>query len=417
MSSTVPPTGFLLSSTLRNEVSQEQLREVKTPHHHQKTQFQLLNNHNDLNDAVEHGEKHEHNRILKQHLSEWKPEHFPHKMYDLLEDVEHKGFDNIVSWCSDGKSFKIHNQIAFEQRIMPLYFSGMSSYKSFRRQLNLYGIYKHRHGVYCVICSTFVAVSWYKPSSQQKPRLAHLYICFSIFNAAYSREFLARGHRHLCDLIGRKKHKTTKNGGKSLNGSNNNSNNSPTKDIIVSAKNSKGNSKDHTVNMKKRDASVARTMMDEKNQFDITTTPIATTSTTTTKRQMQSLEAELVRIQQLQLQRQQQSQSLFNRGSQLHGNTLGISTASTMNDVTKMNALMKLVRYDELLTRPNPIKYGSNRMAMNTNTNNNGGESSNNNSNDMFRSFMGQYWEDLPNDLTSTQVVDEIIATFQQQHS
>mmetsp|Transcript_25594 Transcript_25594/g.27483 ORF Transcript_25594/g.27483 Transcript_25594/m.27483 type:complete len:382 (-) Transcript_25594:585-1730(-) len=381
MSSTVPPTGFLFSSTLRNEVSQEQLREVKTPHHHQQTQFQLLNNHNNLNDAVEHGEKHEHNRILEQHLSEWKPEHFPHKMYDLLEDVEHKGFDNIVSWCSDGKSFKIHNQIAFEQRIMPLYFSGMSSYKSFRRQLNLYGIYKHRH--------------------------------------AYSREFLARGHRHLCDLIGRKKHKTTKNGGKSLNGSNNNSNNSPTKDIIVSAKNSKGNSKDHTVNMKKRDASVARTMMDEKNQFDITTTPIATTSTTTTKRQMQSLEAELVRIQQLQLQRQQQSQLLFNRGSQLHGNTLGISTASTMNDVTKMNALMKLVRYDELLTRPNPIEYGSNRMAMNTNTNtnNNGGECSSNNSNDMFRSFMGQYWEDLPNDLTSTQVVDEIIATFQQQHS
>jgi len=171
--------------------------------------------------------------------------------------------------------------------------------------------------------------------------------------------------------------------------------------------------------MKKRDASVARTMMDEKNQFDITTTPIATTSTTTTKRQMQSLEAELVRIQQLQLQRQQQSQLLFNRGSQLHGNTLGISTASTMNDVTKMNALMKLVRYDELLTRPNPIEYGSNRMAMNTNTNtnNNGGECSSNNSNDMFRSFMGQYWEDLPNDLTSTQVVDEIIATFQQQHS
>jgi len=383
MSSTVPPTGFLLSSTLRNEVSQEQLREVKTPHHHQKTQFQLLNNHNDLNDAVEHGEKHEHNRILKQHLSEWKPEHFPHKMYDLLEDVEHKGFDNIVSWCSDGKSFKIHNQIAFEQRIMPLYFSGMSSYKSFRRQLNLYGIYKHRH--------------------------------------AYSREFLARGHRHLCDLIGRKKHKTTKNGGKSLNGSNNNSNNSPTKDIIVSAKNSKGNSKDHTVNMKKRDASVARTMMDEKNQFDITTTPIATTSTTTTKRQMQSLEAELVRIQQLQRQRQQQQQfqTLFNGGSQLHGNTLGISTASTMIDVTKMNILMKLVRDDELLTRPNPIEYGSNRMAMNTNTNtnNNGGECSSNNSNDMFRSFMGQYWEDLPNDLTSTQVVDEIIATFQQQHS
>jgi len=397
MSSTAPSTGFLFSSKLRKEVSQEQLQKMKNPHHHQKTQLQLSNNHNNLNDAVEQGEKREHNRILKQHLSEWKPEHFPHKMYDLLEDVERKGLNNIVSWCSDGKSFKIHNQIAFEQSIMPLYFSGMSSYKSFRRQLNLYGIYKHRH--------------------------------------AYSREFLVRGHRHLCDLIGRKranpaaKIKGTKNGKKSLNGSNNNNNNnSPTTDIAVLAKNCKDNNKDNNSNasMKKRDASVARTMMDEKNRVNIITTPIATASTTTTtKRQMQSLEAELVRIQQLQRQRQQQQQfqTLFNGGSQLHGNTLGISTASTMIDVTKMNILMKLVRDDELLTRPNPIEYGSIRMERNNN--NNGNESSsninnpsqNNNSNDMFRSFMGQYWEDLPNDLSSIQVVDEIVATFQQPRS
>ena len=28
-------------------------------------------------------------------------------MYDLLEDVERKGLDDIVSWLPDGKSFKI----------------------------------------------------------------------------------------------------------------------------------------------------------------------------------------------------------------------------------------------------------------------------------------------------------------------
>jgi hypothetical protein len=27
---------------------------------------------------------------------------------------------------------------------------------------------------------------------------------------------------------------------------------------------------------------------------------------------------------------------------------------------------------------------------------------------------MGQYWDDLPNNMSSAQVVDEIIATFQQ---
>ena len=89
---------------------------------------------------------------------DWKPEHFPHKMYDLLEDVGRKGLDDIVSWLPDGKSFKIHDQVRFEQSIMPMYFSGMSSYKSFRRQLNLYGIYQHRHrpsqdanGKFCLV--------------------------------------------------------------------------------------------------------------------------------------------------------------------------------------------------------------------------------------------------------------------------
>ena len=89
---------------------------------------------------------------------DWKPEHFPHKMYDLLEDVGSKGLDDIVSWLPDGKSFKIHDQVRFEQSIMTMYFSGMSSYKSFRRQLNLYGIYQHRHrpsqdanGKFCLV--------------------------------------------------------------------------------------------------------------------------------------------------------------------------------------------------------------------------------------------------------------------------
>ena len=75
----------------------------------------------------------------------WKPEHFPFKMYDLLEEVTRQGLESIIAWSTGGTTFTIHNQSAFEQWIMPLYFSGMSSYKSFRRQLNLYGIYQHRH--------------------------------------------------------------------------------------------------------------------------------------------------------------------------------------------------------------------------------------------------------------------------------
>merc|ERR1711865_1224375 len=62
-----------------------------------------------------------------------------------LEEVTRQGLESIIAWSTGGTTFTIHNQSAFEQWIMPLYFSGMSSYKSFRRQLNLYGIYQHRH--------------------------------------------------------------------------------------------------------------------------------------------------------------------------------------------------------------------------------------------------------------------------------
>jgi hypothetical protein len=69
---------------------------------------------------------------------------FPFKMYDLLEDAKRKKFDDIVSWVPSGKAFKIHNRLSFEKLIMPLYFPKMNSYKSFRRQLNSYGIYQNR---------------------------------------------------------------------------------------------------------------------------------------------------------------------------------------------------------------------------------------------------------------------------------
>jgi hypothetical protein len=74
----------------------------------------------------------------------WKPELFPYRMYDLLEAAEQDGFEEIISWLPDGKAFKIHSRLAFETKVLPVYFPTMTSYKSFRRQLNLYGIYQDR---------------------------------------------------------------------------------------------------------------------------------------------------------------------------------------------------------------------------------------------------------------------------------
>jgi len=243
---------------------------------------------------------------------EWKPEHFPHKMYDLLDDVERKGLDDIVSWLPDGKSFKIHSQIGFEQSIMPLYFSGMSSYKSFRRQLNLYGIYQHRH----------------RPNQDAN---------------AYSHELLIRGQRHLCDKIARKK-------------TNPPNKNKPKANCNADKSNS-GN--------KKRGRSSLIAMMDQRN--------LKNTSPQVGKQ-----------------------------------NPLVVPSAATSMDIQR-SMLMKNFITDEVSTRPNPVNVGK----LTKNSNNTFNRTIDNNN--VFHSFMGQYWDDLPNNMSSSQVVDEIIATFQQQ--
>ncbi|KAL3910700.1 MAG: hypothetical protein SGARI_001994 [Bacillariaceae sp.] len=66
-------------------------------------------------------------------------------MYDLLEDAAEQAFDDVISWTCNGTAFKIHNRHAFEKKIMPTYFPNMNSYKSFRRQLNFYGIYQDKN--------------------------------------------------------------------------------------------------------------------------------------------------------------------------------------------------------------------------------------------------------------------------------
>lgn len=249
-------------------------------------------------------------------------------MYDLLEDVERKGLDDIVSWLPDGKSFKIHSQIGFEQSIMPLYFSGMSSYKSFRRQLNLYGIYQHRH----------------RPNQDAN---------------AYSHELLIRGQRHLCDKIARKKTNPpskNKSGSSSLKSSN-----------VVKSVNSN----------KKRDRSSLSAMIDQRNM----------------EHSAESLVGK------------QEANAIVVPSSNMPSNVL--SMQANLEDIVQRNMLFKSM-YDDVSTRPNPVDLAnlnkqSNTISRTINTNN------------VFNSFMGQYWDDLPTNVSSSQVVDEIIATFHQQ--
>jgi len=58
----------------------------------------------------------------------------------ITEDKE-----SIVSWLSHGNSFKVHNVPVFVSEILPLFFK-QTKYKSFQRQLNLWGFERIQNG-------------------------------------------------------------------------------------------------------------------------------------------------------------------------------------------------------------------------------------------------------------------------------
>ena len=66
---------------------------------------------------------------------------FPLKLHEMLSQE----FDNedIVSWLPHGKAFRVHNPKEFAAMIMPRYFR-QSKYKSFQRQLHIYGFKRIR---------------------------------------------------------------------------------------------------------------------------------------------------------------------------------------------------------------------------------------------------------------------------------
>lgn len=62
--------------------------------------------------------------------------HFPSKLHELLDDAEEKGHDGVVSWCPDGKSFRIHHPLEMVP-VLTSYFR-QTKYKSLLRQLQGY---------------------------------------------------------------------------------------------------------------------------------------------------------------------------------------------------------------------------------------------------------------------------------------
>jgi hypothetical protein len=63
---------------------------------------------------------------------------FPWRLHDMLFAAAREGFENIVSWQPCGSAFKVHDILIFTEAILPRYFK-TTMYKSFQRQLNIYG--------------------------------------------------------------------------------------------------------------------------------------------------------------------------------------------------------------------------------------------------------------------------------------
>lgn len=66
---------------------------------------------------------------------------FPVKLFRILQNAEEEGYDDVISFSSDGLSFRIHDRKRFAAEVVPK-FSNHNSMASFRRQLSLYGFQK-----------------------------------------------------------------------------------------------------------------------------------------------------------------------------------------------------------------------------------------------------------------------------------
>jgi hypothetical protein len=74
-------------------------------------------------------------RMKNSHIRNMK---LPDKLHLLLEYAEHDGKTNIISWMPGNISFKVHDKKTFVDTLMPRFFQ-TSNYKSFQRNLNLWG--------------------------------------------------------------------------------------------------------------------------------------------------------------------------------------------------------------------------------------------------------------------------------------
>ena len=73
-----------------------------------------------------------HNNVVNQELL------FPAKLYIMLEAVDNLALSHVVSWLPNGQGFHVKDASKFMDIIAPQFFKA-TKYRSFQRQLNLWG--------------------------------------------------------------------------------------------------------------------------------------------------------------------------------------------------------------------------------------------------------------------------------------
>ncbi|KAL3914962.1 MAG: hypothetical protein SGILL_005868, partial [Bacillariaceae sp.] len=72
---------------------------------------------------------------------------FPFRVHEMLQGIQgNVAFEAAIQWLPDGNGFKVTNIQVFSNQVLPAFF-GTLKYKSFLRQLNIYG-FERRHGAY-----------------------------------------------------------------------------------------------------------------------------------------------------------------------------------------------------------------------------------------------------------------------------
>ena len=62
---------------------------------------------------------------------------FPCKLHDMIDYAERNNLDDVISWTPNGLSFVVHHPNRLVNELLPLFF-GLTKYRSFRRQLNIW---------------------------------------------------------------------------------------------------------------------------------------------------------------------------------------------------------------------------------------------------------------------------------------